>query len=213
MAKFFKMRYSWRSSLKWSTLKSVCVMFNNFTCKMKRAWIPILSTTDVFRFMFNLTKHPLYKIESTCCLAAGFDSVRSHMWAEFVVGSPRILAPRGFFPGTVLRFYQSPDQTVTTFVESPAMLRPFDILSQQCWEMLWHVEKSLNSFKLCLNIFTTFLLFLKCWEVVEVVWPGMVTTCHNKCWENVETNFVTVSSGLYSLLKNHHCQISNSICV
>ena len=59
------------------------------------------------------------------------------------------------------------------------MLRPFDHPSQQCCEVLWHVETSLNSFKLCLNIVTKFILFLKCWEVVEAVWPGMVSTCHN----------------------------------
>ena len=64
-----------------------------------------------------------------------------------------------------------------------------------------HVETSLNSFKLCLNIFTTILLLLKYWEVVEAVLPGMVSTSRltwlNKCWENVETNVESVWSGLY----------------
>ena len=48
--------------------------------------------------------------------------------------------------------------------------------------MLWRVWINLN-------FVSTFLLFLKCWEVVVAVWPGMVTTyvttCHNKCCENV----------------------------
>ena len=77
----------------------------------------------------------------------------------------------------------------------------------RCWDrlttshnnvaVLWHVVTSLNYFKLCLNIFTTFLLFLKSWEVVVAVWP----TCHNKLCENVVTNIVTVWSGL----KFHVC--------
>ena len=73
------------------------------------------------------------------------------------------------------------------------MLRPFDIPSQQCWEVMRHVEKSFKiSFKLCLNI-SFVLKMLKpfdmlsqhivlspslhasnllsiCWEVVESVW-------------------------------------------
>ena len=59
--------------------------------------------------------------------------------------------------------------------------------SKQCWEVLWYVETSLNSFKLCLNIFTTFLLFLKCWEVIETEY-GLNISQHslnmiNKWWD------------------------------
>ena len=78
-------------------------------------------------------------------------------------------------------------------------------------EAIWHphlnnVEKSFISFKLCFNIFSTFILFSKCWsrltlfsvpdlthltcwEIVEAVWHGMVST-------SLKTNFETVGSGL-----------------
>ena len=66
------------------------------------------------------------------------------------------------------------------------------------WGDGWNCGCSKRSFKLCLNIITTFILFLKCWEV-EAVWPGMVSTSLNisqQMLRDVETNVVTVWTGL-----------------
>ena len=60
---------------------------------------------------------------------------------------------------------------LTTFVES------------RCWDRLTTPHN---------NVVTTFLLFLKCWEVVVAVWPGMVTTYNNKCCDRLIGPLVSV---------------------
>ena len=76
------------------------------------------------------------------------------------------------------------------------MLRPFDTLSQQCQEVLRHVEKGLTSFKLYLNIFSTFLLL----EKIEDVRSGLfMITIEAFSDQNI------LSCIIGPIFKFHHC--------